>query len=76
MGIPVVVQPFLSVRLLKPIKFTGTGEKITDIEYPAPNRMSGPDPRYQGDMLTLIEKASRDTMKASASSLKDAGKYL
>ena len=60
MGIPVVVQPFLSVRFTgKPIKFTGTGEKITDIETFHPDRMSG---RIlgMGDMLTLIEKASQE----------------
>ena len=51
----------LSVRQItgKPIKFTGTGEKITDIETFHPDRMSG---RIlgMGDMLTLIEKASQE----------------
>ena len=41
------------------IKFTGTGEKITDIETFHPDRMSS---RIlgMGDMLTLIEKASQE----------------
>jgi signal recognition particle subunit SRP54 len=51
----------LSVRQItgKPIKFTGTGEKITDIETFHPDRMSS---RIlgMGDLLTLIEKASQD----------------
>ena len=51
----------LSVRQItgKPIKFTGTGEKITDIEIFHPDRMSS---RIlgMGDLLTLIEKASQD----------------
>ena len=51
----------LSVRQItgKPIKFTGTGEKITDIETVHPDRMSS---RIlgMGDMLTLIEKASQE----------------
>ena len=43
----------------RPIKFTGTGEKITDIETFHPDRMSS---RIlgMGDLLTLIEKASQD----------------
>lgn len=43
----------------KPIKFTGTGEKITDIETFHPDRMSS---RIlgMGDLLTLIEKASAE----------------
>ncbi|KYP16938.1 signal recognition particle protein [Streptococcus parauberis] len=51
----------LSVREItgRPIKFTGTGEKITDIETFHPDRMSS---RIlgMGDLLTLIEKASQD----------------
>lgn len=51
----------LSVREItgKPIKFTGTGEKITDIETFHPDRMSS---RIlgMGDLLTLIEKASQE----------------
>lgn len=51
----------LSIREItaKPIKFTGTGEKITDIETFHPDRMAS---RIlgMGDLLTLIEKASRD----------------
>lgn len=48
----------LSIREItgKPIKFTGTGEKLTDLEVFYPDRMSS---RIlgMGDMLTLIEKA-------------------
>ncbi|MCP1639402.1 signal recognition particle subunit SRP54 [Streptococcus gallinaceus] len=51
----------LSIREItgKPIKFTGTGEKITDIETFHPDRMAS---RIlgMGDLLTLIEKASKD----------------
>ncbi|MGT2743069.1 signal recognition particle protein [Streptococcus plurextorum] len=51
----------LSIREItgKPIKFTGTGEKITDIETFHPNRMAS---RIlgMGDLLTLIEKASQE----------------
>ncbi|MDQ0221773.1 signal recognition particle protein [Streptococcus moroccensis] len=51
----------LSVRQItgQPIKFTGTGEKITDIETFHPDRMAS---RIlgMGDLLTLIEKASAD----------------
>src|SRR5699024_3778259 len=51
----------LSIREItgKPIKFTGTGEKITDIEIFHPDRMSS---RIlgMGDLLTLIEKASQE----------------
>lgn len=51
----------LSVREItgKPIKFVGTGEKITDIETFHPDRMAS---RIlgMGDMLTLIEKASAE----------------
>ena len=48
----------LSIREFtgKPIKFVGTGEKLTDLEVFYPDRMSS---RIlgMGDMLTLIEKA-------------------
>jgi len=51
----------LSIREItgKPIKFTGTGEKITDTETFHPDRMSS---RIlgMGDLLTLIEKASQE----------------
>lgn len=51
----------LSIREItgKPIKFTGTGEKITDIETFHPDRMAS---RIlgMGDLLTLIEKASQE----------------
>lgn len=50
----------LSVRSVtgKPIKFSGTGEKLTDIEPFHPDRMAS---RIlgMGDMLTLIEKAEQ-----------------
>ena len=51
--------PICSSYYWKPIKFTGTGEKITDIETFHPDRMSS---RIlgMGDMLTLIEKASQE----------------
>ena len=61
----------LSVRSItgKPIKFAGTGEKLTDIEPFHPDRMAS---RIlgMGDVLTLIEKASesfdqKETEKAS-----------
>ena len=49
----------LSVRAVtgKPIKFSGTGEKLTDIEPFHPDRMAG---RIlgMGDVLTLIDKAT------------------
>lgn len=51
----------LSIRAVtgKPIKFVGTGEKISDLEVFHPDRMSS---RIlgKGDMLTLIEKAQQD----------------
>ncbi|MGO2084064.1 signal recognition particle protein [Vagococcus sp.] len=51
----------LSIRAVtgKPIKFIGTGEKLTDIEVFHPDRMSS---RIlgMGDMLTLIERAQQE----------------
>lgn len=51
----------LSIRQVTgaPIKFTGTGEKLTDLEVFHPDRMAS---RIlgMGDMLTLIEKAQQD----------------
>lgn len=51
----------LSIRAItgKPIKFTGTGEKLTDLEVFYPERMSS---RIlgMGDLLTLIEKAQQE----------------
>jgi signal recognition particle subunit SRP54 len=51
----------LSIRQITgaPIKFVGTGEKLTDLEVFHPDRMSS---RIlgMGDMLTLIEKAQKD----------------
>jgi len=62
----------LSVRHItgKPIKFTGTGEKITDIETFHPDRMSS---RIlgMGDMMTLIEKAQQDFDEAKAQEMAD-----
>ncbi len=58
----------LSVRAVtgKPIKFAGTGEKLTDLEVFHPDRMAS---RIlgMGDMLTLIEKAEQafDQKKAA-----------
>ena len=52
----------------KPIKFSGTGEKLTDIEPFYPDRMAS---RIlgMGDVLTLIEKAQDSFDKKSASEL-------
>lgn len=51
----------LSIRAVtgKPIKFVGTGEKMTDIEVFHPDRMAS---RIlgMGDILTVIEKASKE----------------
>jgi signal recognition particle subunit SRP54 len=51
----------LSIRSVTgaPIKFVGTGEKLTDLEIFHPDRMSS---RIlgMGDMLTLIEKAEKE----------------
>ena len=51
-----------------PIKFTGTGEKLTDLEVFHPDRMSS---RIlgMGDMLTLIEKAQQDYDEKKAEEL-------
>ena len=55
----------LSVRAVtgKPIKFAGTGEKLTDIEPFHPDRMAS---RIlgMGDVLTLIEKATEAAAQA------------
>lgn len=60
----------LSVRAVtgKPIKFAGIGEKLEDIEPFHPERMAS---RIlgMGDMLTLIEKATRAMDEAGAESL-------
>jgi signal recognition particle subunit SRP54 len=60
----------LSIRAVTgaPIKFIGSGEKLTDLEVFHPDRMSS---RIlgMGDMLTLIEKASRITMKRKLKNL-------
>ncbi|MCQ4504237.1 signal recognition particle protein, partial [Vibrio parahaemolyticus] len=51
----------LSIRSVTgaPIKFIGSGEKLTDLEVFHPDRMAS---RIlgMGDMLTLIEKAQQD----------------
>ncbi|MGO2100368.1 signal recognition particle protein [Vagococcus salmoninarum] len=60
----------LSIRAVtgKPIKFVGTGEKLTDLEVFHPDRMSS---RIlgMGDMLTLIEKAQVDYDEKKAEEL-------
>lgn len=60
----------LSIRAVtgKPIKFVGTGEKLTDLEVFHPDRMSS---RIlgMGDMLTLIEKAQGDYDEKKAEEL-------
>lgn len=60
----------LSIRAItgKPIKFIGTGEKLTDIEVFHPDRMSS---RIlgMGDMLTLIEKAQKEYDEEKAEEL-------
>lgn len=52
----------------KPIKFSGTGEKLTDIETFYPDRMSN---RIlgMGDMMTLIEKAEKEFDAAEAEAM-------
>ena len=60
----------LSIRQVTgaPIKFTGTGEKLTDLEVFHPDRMAS---RIlgMGDMLTLIEKAQQDYDEKKAEEL-------
>lgn len=60
----------LSIRAVTgaPIKFTGTGEKLTDLEIFHPDRMAS---RIlgMGDMLTLIEKAQQDYDEKKAEEL-------
>lgn len=60
----------LSIRAVtgKPIKFSGTGEKLTDLEIFYPDRMSS---RIlgMGDLLTLIEKAQGDYDEKKAQEL-------
>lgn len=60
----------LSIRAVTgaPIKFTGIGEKLTDLEVFHPDRMSS---RIlgMGDMLTLIEKAQQDFDEKKAEEL-------
>lgn len=60
----------LSIRAVtgKPIKFSGTGEKLTDLEIFYPDRMSS---RIlgMGDLLTLIEKAQQDYDEQKAQEL-------
>jgi len=60
----------LSIRQVTgaPIKFSGTGEKLTDLEVFHPERMSS---RIlgMGDMLTLIEKAQQDYDEKKAEEL-------
>ncbi|MFD1318981.1 signal recognition particle protein [Loigolactobacillus zhaoyuanensis] len=60
----------LSIRAVtgKPIKFTGQGEKLTDLDVFHPDRMAD---RIlgMGDMLTLIEKAQTDYDEEKANKL-------
>ncbi len=60
----------LSIRQVTgaPIKFTGTGEKLTDLEVFHPDRMAS---RIlgMGDMLTLIEKAQQEYDEKQAEEL-------
>lgn len=60
----------LSIRSVTgaPIKFIGSGEKLTDLEIFHPDRMSS---RIlgMGDMLTLIEKAQQDYDEKKAEEL-------
>ena len=60
----------LSVRKVTgvPIKFAGTGEKLTDIEIFHPERMAS---RIlgMGDVVTLIEKATEEIDEAEAMSM-------
>ncbi|MBP2966688.1 signal recognition particle protein, partial [Acinetobacter baumannii] len=60
----------LSIRAItgKPIKYIGTGEKLTDVEVFHPDRMSS---RIlgMGDMLTLIEKAQQEYDEEKAEEL-------
>lgn len=60
----------LSIRSVtgKPIKFVGSGEKLTDIEVFHPDRMAS---RIlgMGDMLTLIEKAQKEYDEKKAEEL-------
>lgn len=60
----------LSIRAVTgaPIKFIGSGEKLTDLEVFHPDRMSS---RIlgMGDMLTLIEKAQQDYDEQKAEEL-------
>ena len=62
----------LSVRAVtgKPIKFTGTGEKLDQIEVFHPDRMAG---RIlgMGDVLTLIEKAEQSLDEKKAKELEE-----
>jgi signal recognition particle subunit SRP54 len=60
----------LSVRQVTgvPIKFLGTGEKITDVEPFAPDRLAG---RIlgMGDVLTLIERAQEQITQEDAAAM-------
>ncbi|MGO4936576.1 signal recognition particle protein [Fundicoccus sp. Sow4_H7] len=62
----------LSIRSItdKPIKFTGQGEKLDDLDVFYPERMSS---RIlgMGDMMTLIEKAQQDFDEARAAELSE-----
>jgi signal recognition particle subunit SRP54 len=65
----------LSIKAVtgKPIKFSGIGEKLTDIEVFHPERMAG---RIldKGDVLTLIEKAQESITEEDAKRMEKAFK--
>lgn len=68
----------LSIRSVTgaPIKFIGSGEKLTDLEVFHPDRMAS---RIlgMGDMLTLIEKRSKTTTRKSGRTCtENAGKFI
>ena len=64
----------LSIKAVvgKPIKFSGTGEKLADIEPFHPDRMAG---RIlgMGDVMTLIEKAQETVDEATVEKLSKKG---
>jgi len=63
----------LSIKAVtgKPIKFSGIGEKLTDIEVFHPDRMASRI-LNKGDVLTLIEKAEQSIKKEDAERMQQA----
>jgi signal recognition particle subunit SRP54 len=63
----------LSIKAVtgKPIKFSGIGEKLTDIEVFHPDRMASRI-LNKGDVLTLIEKAEKSIKKEDAERMQQA----